>query len=177
MMAVLRLLMSLALVETQSKASDPAVALEVVEGAAAEGMEEVVEDTEEVVEGMEVEDMEVEVEGAAAAGTEAAAAGMEAEAAGGVIVVGSRGIWPGTVHKEAAAEVEAEGMVVEAEEEEEEVEGATTVAGLVILLGSVLIVDVDFRVWSGNSKKETWFSSSLCFLLICFHLLYLCFCI
>lgn len=100
-MAVLRLLMSLLLVGTQFRASDPVV------------------------------DM-VEV----------------------VIVAGSRGIWPGTVHKVAVAVEVVEGMVVEAAVEEVE-EGVTTVAVLAILPGSVLIVDVDFRVWSGNSKKET----------------------
>lgn len=155
MMAALRLLMSLALVETQSKASDPAaaamaVALEVAEGAAAEGMEEVVEDTEEVVEGMEVEDMEVEVEGeAAAAGTEAVEAGMEAAAAAeGAIAVESRVIWREIVHKVVVeVVVVAEGMPVATVVVEEEVEeGAIIVAGLVILLGTVLIVDVDFSV-------------------------------
>lgn len=71
-----------------------------------------------------------------------------------VIVAGSRGIWPGTVHKVAVAVEVVEGMAVEAAVEEVE-EGVTTVAVLAILPGSVLIVDVDFRVWSGNSKKET----------------------
>lgn len=103
-MAVLRLLMSLLLVGTQFRASDPVVDTEVA----------------------------VEV----------------------VIVAGSRGIWPGTVHKVAVAVEVVEGMVVEAAVEEVE-EGVTTVAVLAILPGSVLIVDVDFRVWSGNSKKET----------------------
>lgn len=97
-MAVLRLLMSLLLVGTQFRASDPVVEV--------------------------------------------------------VIVAGSRGIWPGTVHKVAVAVEVVEGMVVEAAVEEVE-EGVTTVAVLAILPGSVLIVDVDFRVWSGNSKKET----------------------
>lgn len=45
--------------------------------------------------------------------------------------------------------------MVAVEEVEEVEEGVTTVAVLAILPGSVLIVDVDFRVWSGNSKKET----------------------
>ncbi|KAJ6346170.1 hypothetical protein OIU78_008741 [Salix suchowensis] len=186
-MAVPRLLMSLLLVETQFKASDPAVdtvaAGMEVEAADAEAV--VVVEATEVVEatGVEVEATEVEAEGMVAvvevveAGdTEGVVAvGMEAAEAAGVIAVGSQGIWQGTVHKAVEVE-EVEGTVVEAAEAEE-VEGVTTVAGLAILLGSVLIVGVDFRVWSGNSEKETWFLSSLCFLLICFHLFYLCFCI
>lgn len=111
-MAVLRLLMSLLLVETQFRASDPVVDMVVV------------------------------------------VVGMAEEAVEVVIVAGSRGIWPGTVHKVAVAVEVVEGMVVEAAVEEVE-EGVTTVAVLAILPGSVLIVDVDFRVWSGNSKKET----------------------
>jgi hypothetical protein len=104
-----------------------------VEVMAAVGEEVVVEDTEGVV---------------------VVVVGMAEVAVEVVIVAGSRGIWPGTVHKVAVAVEVVEGMVVEAAVEEVE-EGVTTVAVLAILPGSVLIVDVDFRVWSGNSKKET----------------------
>jgi hypothetical protein len=38
--------------------------------------------------------------------------------------------------------------------EVEEVEGVIIVVGLVILLGTVLIVDVDFSVRIGNSKRR-----------------------
>jgi hypothetical protein len=71
------------------------------------------------------------------------AAGMAEAAVEGVIVVGSRGIWLEIVHKVVVVVEEAvEGMVVETVVEE--VEGVTIVVGLVILLGTVLIVDVDF---------------------------------
>lgn len=165
-MAVLRLLMSLLLVETQFRASDPVVDMVVVVvgmEAAAAAEDEVVEATE-VVEDMEVVAAGMGVEVMAAVGEEvvvedtegvvAVAVGMAEVAVEVVIVAGSRGIWPGTVHKVAVAVEVVEGMVVEAAVEEVE-EGVTTVAVLAILPGSVLIVDVDFRVWSGNSKKET----------------------
>lgn len=166
-MAVLRLLMSLLLVETQFRASDPVVDMVVVgmEAEAAAAEDEVVEATE-VVEVMEVVAAGMGVEVMAAVGEEVVVedtegvvvvvVGMAEEAVEVVIVAGSRGIWPGTVHKVAVAvAVEVvEGMAVEAAVEEVE-EGVTTVAVLAILPGSVLIVDVDFRVWSGNSKKET----------------------
>lgn len=164
-MAVLRLLMSLLLVETQFRASDPVVDMVVVgmEAEAAAAEDEVVEATE-VVEVMEVVAAGMGVEVMAAVGEEVVVedtegvvvvvVGMAEEAVEVVIVAGSRGIWPGTVHKVAVAVEVVEGMVVEAAVEEVE-EGVTTVAVLAILPGSVLIVDVDFRVWSGNSKKET----------------------
>lgn len=165
-MAVLRLLMSLLLVETQFRASDPVVDMVVVvvgmEAEAAAAEDEVVEATE-VVEDMEVVAAGMGVEVMAAVGEEVVVedtegvvvvVGMAEEAVEVVIVAGSRGIWPGTVHKVAVAVEVVEGMVVEAAVEEVE-EGVTTVAVLAILPGSVLIVDVDFRVWSGNSKKET----------------------
>lgn len=165
-MAVLRLLMSLLLVETQFRASDPVVDMVVVVvgmEAAAAAEDEVVEATE-VVEVMEVVAAGMGVEVMAAVGEEVVVedtegvvvvvVGMAEEAVEVVIVAGSRGIWPGTVHKVAVAVEVVEGMVVEAAVEEVE-EGVTTVAVLAILPGSVLIVDVDFRVWSGNSKKET----------------------
>lgn len=167
-MAVLRLLMSLLLVGTQFRASDPVVDMVVVvvvgmEAEAAAAEDEVVEATEVaagmgvVAAGMGVEVMaavgeEVVVEDTE--GVEVAVVGMAEVAVEVVIVAGSRGIWPGTVHKVAVAVEVVEGMVVEAAVEEVE-EGVTTVAVLAILPGSVLIVDVDFRVWSGNSKKET----------------------
>ncbi|KAJ7001443.1 hypothetical protein NC653_011765 [Populus alba x Populus x berolinensis] len=103
---------------------------------------------------MEVEVMEVEVgEVVVVAGTEEVA-GMAVEVVvEGVIVVGSRGIWLEIVHKVVVAAA-AEGMVVETVvEEAEEAEGVIIVAGLVILLGTVLIVDVDFSVRIGNSKR------------------------
>lgn len=166
-MAVPRLLMSLLLVETQFRASDPVVDMVVVvmaaEAAAAEAevveATEVVEDMEVVAAGMGVEVMEAVGEEVVVEDTEGVVVvGMAEAAVEAVIAAGSRGIWPGTVHKvEAAVEV-VEGMVVEAAVEaavEEVEEGVTTVAGLAILPGSVQIVDVDFRVWSGNSKKET----------------------
>ncbi|KAJ6708002.1 COLD SHOCK DOMAIN PROTEIN 2 [Salix viminalis] len=112
-------------------------------------MEEVVGDTEVVVEGMEVEDMEVEVEGVVvAAGTEVAVADMEAAAVEGAIAVESRVIWREIVHKVVVeVVVVVEGMPVATVVVVEEVEeGAIIVAGLVILLGTVLIVDVDFSV-------------------------------
>lgn len=166
-MAVLRLLMSLLLVETQFRASDPVVDMVVVvvgmEAEAAAAEDEVVEATE-VVEVMEVVAAGMGVEVMAAVGEEVVVedtegvvvvvVGMAEEAVEVVIVAGSRGIWPGTVHKVAVAVEVVEGMAVEAAVEEVE-EGVTTVAVLAILPGSVLIVDVDFRVWSGNSKKET----------------------
>jgi hypothetical protein len=161
MMAVLRLLMSLPLVETQFRVSDPEAALAVALGAAEEAAAaadmEVEEDMEEEVVGMEVEVM-VEVGGVVVvAGTEEAAGMAEAEAAvEGVIVVGSRGIWLEIVHKVVVVvEAAVEGMVVETVVEEvEEVEGVIIVVGLVILLGTVLIVDVDFSVRIGNSKRR-----------------------
>jgi hypothetical protein len=166
-MAVLRLLMSLLLVGTQFRASDPVVDMVVVvvvvgmEAEAAAAEDEVVEATE-VAAGMGVVAAGMGVEVMAAVGEEVVVedtegvvvvvVGMAEVAVEVVIVAGSRGIWPGTVHKVAVEVVE--GMVVEAAVEEVE-EGVTTVAVLAILPGSVLIVDVDFRVWSGNSKKET----------------------
>lgn len=167
-MAVLRLLMSLLLVGTQFRASDPVVDMVVVvvvgmEAEAAAAEDEVVEATE-VAAGMGVVAAGMGVEVMAAVGEEVVVedtegvvvvvAGMAEVAVEVVIVAGSRGIWPGTVHKVAVAVEVVEGMVVEAAVEEVE-EGVTTVAVLAILPGSVLIVDVDFRVWSGNSKKET----------------------
>lgn len=167
-MAVLRLLMSLLLVGTQFRASDPVVDMVVVvvvgmEAEAAAAEDEVVEATE-VAAGMGVVAAGMGVEVMAAVGEEVvvedtegvvvAVVGMAVVAVEVVIVAGSRGIWPGTVHKVAVAVEVVEGMVVEAAVEEVE-EGVTTVAVLAILPGSVLIVDVDFRVWSGNSKKET----------------------
>lgn len=167
-MAVLRLLMSLLLVGTQFRASDPVVDMVVVvvvgmEAEAAAAEDEVVEATE-VAAGMGVVAAGMGVEVMAAVGEEVvvedtegvvvAVVGMAEVAVEVVIVAGSRGIWPGTVHKVAVAVEVVEGMVVEAAVEEVE-EGVTTVAVLAILPGSVLIVDVDFRVWSGNSKKET----------------------
>jgi hypothetical protein len=167
-MAVLRLLMSLLLVGTQFRASDPVVDMVVVvvvgmEAEAAAAEDEVVEATE-VAAGMGVVAAGMGVEVMAAVGEEVvvedtegvvvAVVGMAEVAVEVVIVAGSRGIWPGTVHKVAVAVEVVEGMVVEAVVEEVE-EGVTTVAVLAILPGSVLIVDVDFRVWSGNSKKET----------------------
>lgn len=164
-MAVPRLLMSLLLVETQFRASDPVVDMVVVvmaaEAAAAEAevveATEVVEDMEVVAAGMGVEVMEAVGEEVVVEDTEGVVVvGMAEAAVEAVIAAGSRGIWPGTVHKVAVEVVE--GMVVEAAVEaavEEVEEGVTTVAGLAILPGSVQIVDVDFRVWSGNSKKET----------------------
>jgi hypothetical protein len=167
-MAVLRLLMSLLLVGTQFRASDPVVDMVVVvvvgmEAEAAAAEDEVVEATE-VAAGMGVVAAGRGVEVMAAVGEEVvvedtegvvvAVVGMAEVAVEVVIVAGSRGIWPGTVHKVAVAVEVVEGMVVEAAVEEVE-EGVTTVAVLAILPGSVLIVDVDFRVWSGNSKKET----------------------
>ncbi|KAJ6937111.1 hypothetical protein NC652_011701 [Populus alba x Populus x berolinensis] len=102
---------------------------------------------------MEVEVMEVEVGEVVVAGTEEVADMAAVEAVvEGVIVVGSRGIWLEIVHKVVVAAA-AEGMVVETVvEEAEEAEGVIIVAGLVILLGTVLIVDVDFSVRIGNSK-------------------------
>lgn len=164
-MAVPRLLMSLLLVETQFRASDPVVDMVVVvmaaEAAAAEAevveATEVVEDMEVVAAGMGVEVMEAVGEEVVVEDTEGVVVvGMAEAAVEAVIAAGSRGIWPGTVHKVAVEVVE--GMVVEAAVEaavEEVEEGVTTVAGLAILPGSVQIVGVDFRVWSGNSKKET----------------------
>jgi hypothetical protein len=167
-MAVLRLLMSLLLVGTQFRASDPVVDMVVVvvvgmEAEAAAAEDEVVEATE-VGAGMGVVAAGMGVEVMAAVGEEVVVedtegvvvvvVGMAEVAVEVVIVAGSRGIWPGTVHKVAVAVEVVEGMVVEAAVEEVE-EGVTTVAVLAILPGSVLIVDVDFRVWSGNSKKET----------------------
>ena len=167
-MAVLRLLMSLLLVGTQFRASDPVVDMVVVvvvgmEAEAAAAEDEVVEATE-VAAGMGVVAAGMGVEVMAAVGEEVVVedtegvvvvvVGMAEVAVEVVIVAGSRGIWPGTVHKVAVAVEVVEGMVVEAAVEEVE-EGVTTVAVLAILPGSVLIVDVDFRVWSGNSKKET----------------------
>lgn len=165
-MAVLRLLMSLLLVGTQFRASDPVVDMVVVVGMEAEAAaaeDEVVEATE-VAAGMGVVAAGMGVEVMAAVGEEVVVedtegvvvvvVGMAEVAVEVVIVAGSRGIWPGTVHKVAVAVEVVEGMVVEAVVEEVE-EGVTTVAVLAILPGSVLIVDVDFRVWSGNSKKET----------------------
>jgi hypothetical protein len=167
-MAVLRLLMSLLLVGTQFRASDPVVDMVVVvvvgmEAEAAAAEDEVVEATE-VAAGMGVVAAGMGVEVMAAVGEEVVVedtegvvvvvAGMAEVAVEVVIVAGSRGIWPGTVHKVAVAVEVVEGMVVEAAVEEVE-EGVTTVAVLAILPGSVLIVDVDFRVWSGNSNKET----------------------
>lgn len=164
-MAVPRLLMSLLLVETQFRASDPVVDMVVVvmaaEAAAAEAevveATEVVEDMEVVAAGMGVEVMEAVGEEVVVEDTEGVVVvGMAEAAVEAVIAAGSRGIWPGTVHKVAVEVVE--GMVVEAAVEaavEEVEEGVTTVAGLAILPGSVQIVGVDFRVWSGNSKRET----------------------
>jgi len=167
-MAVLRLLMSLLLVGTQFRASDPVVDMVVVvvvgmEAEAAAAEDEVVEATE-VAAGMGVVAAGMGVEVMAAVGEEVVVedtegvvvvvVGMAEVAVEVVIVAGSRGIWPGTVHKVAVAVEVVEGMVVEAAVEEVE-EGVTTVAVLAILPGSVLIVDVDFRVWSGNSNKET----------------------
>lgn len=160
-MAVPRLLMSLLLVETQFRASDPVVDMVVVvvmEAAAAEAevveATEVVEDMEVVAAGMGVEVMEAVGEEVVVEDTEGVVVvGMAEAAVEAVIAAGSRGIWPGTVHKVAVEVVE--GMVVEAAVEAAVEEGVTTVAGLAILPGSVQIVDVDFRVWSGNSKKET----------------------
>lgn len=130
------------------------VALGAAEGAGAAADMEVEEDMEEEVVGMEVEVMEVEVgEVVVVAGTEEVA-GMAAVVEG-VIVVGSRGIWLEIVHKVVVVEAAAEeGMVVETVvEASEEAEGVIIVAGLVILLGTVLIVDVDFSVRIGNSKR------------------------
>lgn len=164
-MAVPRLLMSLLLVETQFRASDPVVDMVVVvvmaaaaAAAEAEVVEatEVVEDMEVVAAGMGVEVMEAVGEEVVVEDTEGVVVvGMAEAAVEAVIAAGSRGIWPGTVHKVAVEVVE--GMVVEAAVEAavEVEEGVTTVAGLAILPGSVQIVDVDSRVWSGNSKKET----------------------
>lgn len=149
-MAVPRLLMSLLLVETQFRASDPVVDMVVVgmaaEAAAAEvevvEATEVVEDMEVVAAGMGVEVMEAVGEVVVVEDTEGVVVvvGMAAAAVEVVIAAGSRGIWPGTVHKVAVEVVE--GMVVEAAVEEVE-EGVTTVVGLAILPGSVQIVGVD----------------------------------